>query len=288
MGAGTEAHFERVAIVGCGLLGASFGQAVRGRGLAGCVVGISRRAETIETALRVGAIDEGSRDVQAVVEADLVVLASPVRTIIEHLGTIGGWLRADAIVTDLGSTKRLIVEAAAKLPYPERFVAGHPMAGSDRSGPEHARADLFEGATWLFTPAAGTDAKALARVEGLVTALGATPLRLDPARHDELVAFSSHLPHALAVSLVNASLPFYDADPPLPRLMAGGYRDTSRIAAADPVMWRDIFTTNAPALREAIAAARRELDTLEGALDDPAKLEEWLARASRARRELNR
>jgi len=282
------AEWEQAAIIGVGLLGASLGMALRERKLAGRVVGVARRPETLKAALEVGAADETTADLPAALAgADLVVLATPVRTIIQHLHEIGPHLARGAVITDLGSTKRRIVNAACSLPDPTRFVPGHPMAGSDRSGPRHARAGLFEGATWFLTPAPETDEMALRRVDALARALGAQPLLLEPARHDELVAFSSHLPHALAVSLMNSCLPLLAGDPPLSRIIAGGYRDTTRVAAADPVMWRDIFLTNADALGRALASLRVQLAALEAALDDPEALEALLASASAARREIN-
>ena len=279
--------FEQVTIVGIGLLGASCGLATRRRGLARRVVGVARCPQTLQAALQAGAADHTTTDLPAALAgADLVVLATPVRTIIEHLGQIGPWLAPAAIVTDLGSTKRLVVAAARALPGPGRFVPGHPMAGSHRSGPAHARADLFEGVAWLLTPTPETAPAALARVEAWAAALGAHPLRLEPEQHDRLVAYTSHLPHAAAVALVQAYRQAAAREPELARLVAGGFRDTTRTAAAEATMWRDILSTNVPALRAALAELRQQLAALEGALEDPAALELLLRQAGETRREL--
>ena len=282
-----QPRWERAAIVGIGLLGASLGLALRERHLAGSVVGVARRAETREAARRVGAADEVTGDLAAALRgADLVVLATPVLTIVDQLRKIGPWLAAEALVTDLGSTKSAIAAAAGSLPSPERFVPGHPMAGSHHSGPAQARADLFAGATWLLTPSPKTSPECLAQVEGLASALGARPLVLPPELHDQLVAYTSHLPHALAVALVRTFQAVEGEHPNLARLVAGGFRQGSQVAVGDPAMWRDIFTTNAPQVGAALASLRRELVALEAALEQPERLEAMLRDAAQARARL--
>jgi len=282
-------RFEAVAIVGVGLIGASLGMALRRRRLAGRVVGVARRRETLEVALRRGAVDEGTHDpAQAVAGADLVVLAAPVGTIVEHLGGLAERFREGALVTDVGSTKADIMEAAAALPAHVAFVGGHPMAGSEESGPGAARADLFEGATWALMPRPGDPEAALARMQALVAALGARPLVLEAAEHDALVALTSHLPHVAAWALANAVAAGGAGREALSSLVAPSFRDMTRIAQSPAAMWRDILLTNRGHLLPAIAALREELDRLERALadGDGDALATILDQAARARREL--
>ena len=282
-------HFEAVAIVGIGLIGASLGMALRERRLAGRVIGVARRRETLEVALRRGAIDDATQDAaQAVAGADLVVLAAPVGAIIEHIGQLAARFGQGALVTDVGSTKVEIMRAAADLPGHIAFVGGHPVAGSEQSGPAAARADLFEGATWVLTPGPVGPRQALDRMQGLVTALGARPLVLDAAEHDALMALTSHLPHLSAWALVNAVAAAGAGREALASLVAPSFRDTTRIAQSGPALWRDILLTNRDQVLAAVAALRGELDRLERALadGDADALATILDQAARARREL--
>ena len=311
---GREPRLETVAIIGVGLIGGSLGMALRQRRVAGRVIGVARRRETLEMAQQRGAIDRGTHDAaQAVADADLVVLAAPVHAIIEHVGQLAARFRDGALVTDVGSTKVEIMRAAASLPAGIAFVGGHPMAGSEESGPGAARADLFEGAVWVLTPppagpkqvGAGRQSPppyppprggrgqsggaALATMEALVAALGAQPLVLDAAEHDALVALTSHLPHLAAWALVNAVSAAGSGRAALARLIGPGFRDTTRIAQAEPAMWRDILLTNRARLLPAMAALRGELDRLERALadGDADALATILDQAAQARRELS-
>jgi prephenate dehydrogenase len=206
-----DAHlqFRRVAIVGLGLLGGSWGLALKKAGFTGRIVGYARRADTRERALQEGAVDEQFADVnEAVHEADLVILATPVAVILDHLTRLAPHLSPRALITDVGSTKRRICERAAELyTHEPLFLGGHPMAGKERSGIENADAELFVNARYVLTPTKPEDL-ADARVQAfraLVEAIGARPITSDPASHDSAVAFLSHLPQLLSSGLASCN-----------------------------------------------------------------------------------
>lgn len=278
----------RLCIVGLGLLGGSVARAARERGLAREIVAVGRRASSLEPALRAGVVDRATTDLAAgAAEADFCLLATPVATLEAQLGGVWAALPARALVTDVGSTKGRIVEAAERLAAgrPLAFVGGHPMAGSERAGFAEARADLFEGATVILTPTERTPAHAVASVRGFWEALGGRVTVLDPTTHDRAVAAVSHLPHLVADALVDAVLRM---DPAFLDVAARGFRDTTRIAASSPEIWREIFQDNRAALAEAVAAFRKSLDHLEGVLaaGDAAAVEVELARIKQARESL--
>jgi prephenate dehydrogenase len=188
----------------------------------------------------------------------------------------------DCSVTDVGSTKARVCAAASS----SRFVGGHPVCGSEAHGPAHARADLFEGASWFLTPLPQTDPEAHRRVHGFVSSLGATPVAVDPLVHDQLVALTSHLPHALANLLVNqAGSARIDGHEPLAAAAGGSLRDMTRVAGANPRIWVDIFLENAQALGDALEEHRRRIEQLERALEagDAGFLARWIADAGRNR-----
>ena len=203
---------------------------------------------------------------EAAANADLIMLASPPQSARILLQAISAQIQPGAIVTDLCSVKAPVVAWASEaLPDPSRFVGGHPMAGSERSGLDAAQAALYQGARWLLTPTPATAPDALARVEALVRALGAHPQRLDPAEHDKLLAGASHLPLAAATTLANTLAEAPDW-PQMAQLAAGGYRDTTRIAAGDPIMARDICLTNRDALLAWLDAYLEQLASLRAAI----------------------
>ena len=241
--------------------------ALRKRGLARRVVGVDVRAETLESAQALGAIDVGTREIiEAVREADCLVLAAPVGVIPSLMEQIAPHIRPDALVTDLGSTKTRIVETGNRI-FGGRFVGGHPMAGSERGGIDAARADLFDGAAWgVVSDAALAPKSAAARLVAMVTRLGAHPILLDAAQHDRLVALVSHLPHVLSFAFartVNASPDGEQAR----RLAGGSYQDMMRVSHANPALWRDIFLDNRAALLDAITTFESALDTLRQAIE---------------------
>jgi prephenate dehydrogenase len=278
---------RRLAIVGVGLLGGSVAKAARARGLASEIVGIGRNAVRLEEARRDGALDVVTTDVAAGVrDADLVILAAPVGVILTLLLDVFRGGGTDTIVTDVGSTKAGIVAAAERLArgHPVRFVGSHPMAGSEQSGYAHAREDLFHGATVIVTPTEASDPAAVKTVTALWETLGAARvISLDPDAHDRAVAAISHLPHLAAFALVDA---VERLEPGAFDVAARGFRDTTRIAASDPVMWEEIFLANRRALGLGLEAFRAALGELEHLIEagDSAGLRAAIARI-KARRE---
>lgn len=246
-----------VEIVGTGLLGTSIGLACRRAGLE--VLLRDSAEEHVRTASGLGA----GRPVGPGDHAQLVVVAVPP----DHLGaTIAASLAAsDAVVTDVGSIKTEPLRGAAATPHVARYVGGHPMAGSERSGPLAASAALFDGRPWAVTPHDAADPDAVALVEELARLCGAVPVLISPEEHDHAVARISHLPHLLAV-LVAGRLA--DAPPDHLALSGQGVRDVTRVAASDPALWQQIVTLNADALRGLLAEIREELDTLQNAVID--------------------
>ncbi len=277
---------RRLSILGVGLLGGSIGLAARSI-LSDChVVGYGHRKATLDRALEIGAIDEAAGELEAaVLDADLVILCTPVGMFSEILRTIAGKLKAGAIVTDVGSTKRSVVaEAARHLPKGAHFVGSHPMAGSEKRGVEFARTDLLAGALCILTPDGSTDAKALAAVEEFWRTLGMHTTRMTPAEHDAALAGVSHLPHAVAAALVAMQRP------EALKLCGKGFLDATRIAGGDGGLWRDIFIDNADQVRAALGELREMLAKFETLLD-PEKGEElraWLDEAAKAREALVR
>lgn len=270
----------RLAIVGVGLLGGSVARAARARGLAGHITGIGRDRQRLAPALKDGTLDAVTTDIaEGVRDADLVVLAATVLANDTLLAQVGQAAPPGAIVTDVGSTKRGIVAAAARLgPSPRvRFVASHPMAGSERSGYGIARADLLEGATVIVTPTEASDPDAVKTVVGFWEAAGARVVTMDPDTHDRAVAAISHLPHVVAWALVDAVGRF---EPAALDVAARGFKDTTRIAASDPLMWKEILLANRDLLVASLGAFRACLDDLERqiAAGDGAAMEATLAR----------
>lgn len=259
---------SRVAIVGVGLIGGSLGMALRGRRLAQTVVGVGRDAARLETARRLGAVDEIATDLAAgVAGADLVVLATPIRQIIADLETLSPLLSPGALVTDVGSTKAEIARAGDTALPGGAFVAGHPMAGSERSGVEAANPELFIEAVWALTPTAATNADALVRLKALAQGVGARVLVLEPEEHDRAVAVTSHLPHVLAYALAALAADTARNSPHLYDLAAGSFTSATRVAASPPDLWQDVALTNRAALAEVLRAYRDDLDAVLTALD---------------------
>ena len=280
--------FDKVCIVGVGLIGGSFGLAMRERNLARHVVGAVRREETARLALERGVVDSATTDLlEAARDSDLVFMAPPVGQMAKLCAQIAPVVRAGAIITDAGSTKAQIVEDCMPIFTPESyFVGGHPMAGSERTGVEASRADLFEGAIWVLTPTAGTPPPVVNQLVELIEALGATPLLLDANIHDAILAVTSHLPHITAAALVHQFVRSRDKSDVAQQLIASGWRDATRVAAGSPDMWRDICLSNAPALTKTLDEMIEELHNLRDMIEDQngEKLHDWFNRASIARR----
>jgi len=276
--------FGTVAIVGVGLIGGSLGMALKSRRLARRVVGIGRSRERLELARALGAVDRVETDLAAGVGgADVVVLCTTVGHILESLPTILAAARPGAVVTDVGSTKGMIVARAGGAPH---FVGGHPMAGSEQAGVEAAAATLFEEATWAITPADGADAEATRVVEAMARSVGASTLTLTPGAHDAMLAVTSHLPHVLASALMRRAVAARADYPETAQLTAGSFADATRVAASPPEIWRDVCLTNRDALLDALRGFRGELDLLEEAVagGDAARVEAFFAAGAAAKR----
>jgi prephenate dehydrogenase len=280
----TRSRFGTVAIVGVGLIGGSLGMALKERRLAATVIGVGRSAERLQHAKCLGAVDRTTTDlIDGVTHADLVVLSTTIGHILDHLGPILSAVSPATIVTDVGSTKSAIVKKAGRAP---NFVGGHPMAGSERVSVEAARPNLFENATWAFTPTDATSDTDLARVRGMAQAIGARALVLSPAEHDRCVAVTSHLPHAIASSFMRHAAMSAESAPEMRMMTAGSFADMTRIAAASPDIWRDVCVTNRDAVLAAIGQFESQLEILKKAVEagDPAAIEAFFAQGFEAKR----
>jgi prephenate dehydrogenase len=272
----------RVAIVGTGLIGASVGLAAKRRG--STVVGFDEDGAAAEVAAERGAVDEVAGTLgEALRDAELAVVAVPVGRLAARVRAVLEASGEACTVTDVGSTKAAVCAAAGGSP---RFIGGHPVCGSEARGPEHASGDLFDGATWFLAPLPQSEPDRYRLVHGFVGELGATPVAVDPAAHDRLVALTSHLPHVLANVLVNqAGSTRIDGHRPLSSA-GGSLRDMTRVAGANPRIWVDIFLENAEALRAGLAEHRRGLEQVETALasGDAGFLARWIGEAALNRR----
>lgn len=266
----------RVAIVGLGLMGGSLAGALKKRSACREVWGVARREETIKEAMRRGFINVGTCDLaEGVEQADLIVLATPVRTILELIPQAGSLAPAGCLLMDLGSTKARIVQAMEALPPHLQAVGGHPMCGKEASGIEAAGGDLYEGATFVLAPlrrGSGqalrrTSSEALMLAQELVEAVGAQPLLMDAVRHDRLVAAVSHLPYLLSVGLVATTEEVAAEDELVWQLVASGFRDTSRLATSDVTMMLDILLTNRQAVGEALSRFANQLNAFAHLLE---------------------
>ena len=276
----------RVTIIGLGLMGGSLAGALKKRGDCREVWGVARREETIKEALRRGFIHAGTCDLaEGVEQADLVVLATPVRTILELIPQVGALATSGCLLMDLGSTKAKIVEAMESLPPRLQAVGGHPMCGKEAPGLEASEADLYQGVTFVLTPLQRTGSEALALAQELVEAVGARPVLMDAERHDRLVAAVSHLPYLLSAGLVAATEEAAAEDSLVWELAASGFRDTSRLAASDVTMMLDILLTNRQAVRETLSRFTHQLNAVADLLeaDDEEGLRSLMERAQKRR-----
>ncbi len=280
-----------IAILGVGLIGGSIGMAAHAHGKAR-VSGYDSDAGVLRRALELGAIDDAASDVRAAVQgADAVFVATPVgalaqatREALEHAG-------AECVVTDVGSTKRVVAESA----HDQRFVGGHPLAGAQGAGVGQARADMFEGATWYLTPAPGTSGVLYERLHRLLVALGAQPAAVDADAHDRVMACVSHLPHVLANVLVAQAQSMVGGDEGVRAVFAAGatgpsFRDATRVAGANSAIWTDIYMANREQVIERIEGAIVELSSVRELLttQDATALREWNDRARLDKERLGR
>ena len=261
-----------MAIVGLGLLGGSLGLALKKAGFNGRIVGYARRDETRQQALTTGAIDEGFSDVnKAVHGADLVILATPVAVILDHLPRLHPHVSPQALVTDVGSTKRRICGLAAEY-YTQGplFLGGHPMAGKERSGLENADAGLFANARYVLTPIKPEDLNdhRVQAFRALVTAIGARPITTAPVTHDRAVAYLSHLPQLLSSGLASLIDEKCVAENLILDVAASGFRDVTRLADSPYSVWRDICLTNTENIQLALDALIQKLESIKAHLSD--------------------
>jgi cyclohexadieny/prephenate dehydrogenase len=261
--------FPRVAFIGIGLIGSSMARAMRRDGTAASLIACARRAETRDTALRLKIVDEATDDYgTAVTDADLVVIATPVGTNAEIARAIAPRLKPGAVVTDVGSVKQAVVRAVQPhLPAHVHFVPAHPLAGTEHSGPEAGFAELFQGRWTILTPLPGSDATAVEQVANLWRHMGAKVTSMDPEHHDKVLAITSHLPHLIAYTIVGTATDLAeDLRQEVIQYSASGFRDFTRIAASDPVMWRDIFLNNKEAVLEVLQRFSEDLTALQRAI----------------------
>lgn len=253
----------RIAIVGLGLMGGSLAMALKAAGCSSEIIGVARRQATLDHALEAGIIDGGHQTLdEGLAEAELIILAVPVRTIVEMLPRVGRAADEGAIILDLGSTKQRIVAAMANLATSVQACGGHPMCGKESSGIEVAEATLYHGATFALTPLPHTTDRTLAICQALAEAIGATPLMIKAEIHDHLVATISHLPYLMAGALVATAIDVAAKDERVWDLAASGFRDTSRLAASNVHMMLDILITNRQAIQGLLGHAVDNLTRL--------------------------
>lgn len=252
--------FNKVAIIGVGLIGGSLGLALKKKALAKEIIGIGHRQKSIDQALRVGAIDAGYLELDKLRDADLVILAAPVKEIIDILPKLKNLITKDCLIIDAGSTKSEIIKTAEK--HKLRYIGCHPLAGMEKKGPENARADLFKNSLCLLVSPKKYNPQDLSRVKKLWEALGARTLVLNSEKHDRILSFTSHLPHAVAFSLIDCIKPEYFS------FAASGLKDTTRIALSDSLLWKDIFLTNRKQLLLAINTFEKSLRRMKILIKD--------------------
>jgi cyclohexadieny/prephenate dehydrogenase len=286
---GSKILFERVAFIGIGLIGASMALAMKRAGLAGSIVACARKPATRKTALKLKIVDEVTADyAKAVKGADLIVIATPISTNGPIAKTIGPHLKPGAIVTDVGSVKQDVIAAVSPhIPKGVHFVPAHPLAGTEHSGPEAGFAELFDNRWVVLTPLKRTAPKATAKIDAMWKRMGAKVDTMDPAHHDRVLAITSHLPHLIAYTIVGTATDLAgDLKQEVIKYSASGFRDFTRIAASDPVMWRDVFLSNREAVLEILQRFTEDLTGLQKAIrkGDGVTLEDLFTRTRAIRR----
>ena len=281
--------YEKVALIGLGLIASSMAHAMRANGLAATISGHAKSAETRAIAAEIGLCDEVcATAAEAVRGADLVVLAVPVGVMGAIAAEIGPHLAPGATVTDVGSVKQAVIDAVAPhIPEGVHFIPGHPIAGTEHSGPRSGFATLFRNRWWLLTPVPGTDPEATLRLRQLCEAMGAKVDEMDAPHHDLVLAVTSHTPHLIAYTMVGVADDLQRVtDSEVIQYSAAGFRDFTRIAASDPTMWRDVFLTNKEATLDILGRFTEELFALQRAirLGDGAHLHAYFTRTRAIRR----
>lgn len=280
---GNPPIFHRIGIVGLGLIGGSIALAARQTWPAALVIGVDRR-DVLERAMILHAIDVAADDPVVLTDTDLVILAAPIRQNLDILAALPNDVPGRAVITDTGSTKRAIVEAAAALPARLAFIGGHPLGGAARAGIEHARPDLFGGRPWLFTPTDGHDPEALEKLKAFATALGSVPRTLSPDDHDRLLAYISHLPQLTVSALMHVVGQAAGQDGL--HLSGRGLQDTTRLASSPAGIWKEVCATNADQVGSALDALIAVLQQLRRDLDSGVSLDEVFESANQWRETL--
>jgi cyclohexadieny/prephenate dehydrogenase len=283
--------YDRVALIGIGLIGSSLARRIRRDGLAREVVCAARTERSCAVALELGLVSAAWTDpVQAVEGADLVVFCAPVGAYAELAARIGPHLRPGTTVTDVGSVKQAALrDIGPYIPEGVHFVPGHPIAGTEHSGPESGFPELFDGRWCILTPPPGTNAEAAERVAALWRRCGSTVEFMEPAHHDRVLAITSHLPHLIAYTIVGTATDLEETTKAeVIKFSASGFRDFTRIAASDPVMWRDIFLNNREAVLEIIQRFSEDLTALQRAIrwGEGEKLQDLFTRTRAIRRSI--
>jgi cyclohexadieny/prephenate dehydrogenase len=281
--------FQRVALIGMGLIGSSLARVMNRKALAGAVAGCARSAATRAKALELDLAESMHEDpADAVRDADLVVICTPLGTYEDIARRIAPNLAAGAIVSDVGSVKQAVIrDLGPFIPEGVHLVPGHPVAGTEHSGPEAGFAELFEDRWCILTPPPGTDAAAVDSVAALWRACGSLIEIMDPAHHDKVLAITSHLPHVIAYTIVGTATDLEEnVRAEVVKFSAGGFRDFTRIAGSDPIMWRDVFLNNREAVLEMLQRFSEDLTALQRAIrwGEGEVLESWFRRTREIRR----
>lgn len=281
-------EFGKITIVGLGLIGGSLAFALKRSGSVGEVCGVDVNKDALNYALDNGIIDLGSTDLEySVSNSDIVVISTYVSAIPGILKQISKVVAEDTVVTDVGSVKAMVVKNAEDILHGgTNFVGGHPISGTENSGVQYSRHDLFKGKNCILTPTTRTSGSALEKIKNLWTMADANVIEMDPELHDYVFAFVSHLPHVIAYSLINSFIAEDDCEDLL-RFSGGSLRDYTRIASSSPGMWRDTFSSNKDNILKAISVFKSSLSEMEAAIrnDDRSLLENVIKKAYKARRD---
>ena len=283
--------FDKIALIGIGLIGGSIARDARKRGLAKHIVAATRSAETAAKANELKLADHCGTDLAAAVkDADLVIVCTPVGACGAATKAIAASLKPGCIISDVGSVKQAVIaDMKPHIPAGVHFVPAHPVAGTEYSGPEAAILDLFQGRGCILTPLPGVDTAAADKLEAFWKALGSDVNRMDPAHHDRILAITSHLPHLIAYTIVGTADDLGGhLNSEVLKYAAGGFRDFTRIAASDPTMWRDVFLNNKEAVLEVLQRFQEDLFYLQRAIrwDEGDKLFDLFTRTREIRRAL--
>ncbi|MCL6628282.1 MAG: prephenate dehydrogenase/arogenate dehydrogenase family protein [Armatimonadetes bacterium] len=283
-------NVECTAIIGVGLIGGSFGMALKKRGLARKVVGVGRNPDRLRRAVELCAIDAWTTDLDAVAsEANLIYIATPVGMVLDFVRRAAPLAPSGCIITDAGSTKAEICQGASHLiPSGISFIGGHPMAGSDVTGVEAGSPDLFVNAAYVLTPLENADPHALELLRDLAEAIGARVIIMSPQAHDRCVAVISHLPHLMAAALVHLTSEQADVDPRIVELIAGSFRDMTRVAGSSPELWRDICISNSDSITRAVEDLRAKMEDAVRLMESGNRtdIEHWFKQARDFRQSL--